>query len=77
MKLLQLPLMLITVLALQSFIMANENAPAEGVDHAAQCDKTYEACVSKCDAAGDGSPECYRACDDASEKCYVLAQEKQ
>lgn len=77
MKLIRLLTISITVIALQSFVMANEGGPAEEVDPAVQCDKAYEACVSKCDAAGDGAPECYTACDDTSAKCYTLAQEQQ
>lgn len=49
----------------------------EEVDAAAKCDATYTACMEKCDQAGDGSSECYTACEDAYSKCLTLAQEQE
>jgi hypothetical protein len=47
---------------------------AEEIDAAAKCDQTYEACVAKCDSAADGSSQCYEQCQEAYDKCLMLAQ---
>lgn len=50
---------------------------AEEIDAAAKCDQTYESCIEKCDNAADGSSQCYEKCQEAYDKCLLLAQEQQ
>ncbi|WP_345975376.1 hypothetical protein [Sulfurimonas sp. HSL3-7] len=57
-------------------ILLSAPLAAEELDAAAKCDQAYEACVEKCDNAADGSSQCYEQCQEAYDKCLLLAQEQ-